>query len=277
MCRLFGFRSNTPAAVHRSLVEERNSLRVQSREHKDGWGVAYYDQSYGLCVAHGLQPAHLDPEFDRVSRLLSSHAVVAHIRLGTVGPIHQRNTHPFLFKQWTFAHNGTIRNFERYQATVESWIAPEFRSHIQGDTDSERCFYVFLTELSKSATLENPNVDQVAAALARTSHRLCALTDPELEPGQKPTSTNFLATDGQLMVTLRRHRTLFFSEQRKKTHGPHEAPRNGSRLEQLVIASEELSGEDHWHEVPEDTLLGVDPDLRLYRWNLSDLLRATSS
>jgi len=272
MCRLCGFRSNTPAAVHRSLVEERNSLRVQSREHKDGWGVAYYDASYGLSVAHGLQPAHADPEFDRVSRLLSSHAVVAHIRLGTVGPIHVRNTHPFLFKHWTFAHNGTVRNYERYQSTIESWISPELFPHLKGDTDSERCFYVFLTELLKLAPLESPPVESVAKALAITSKRLCDLTDPELEPGQKPTSTNFLATDGRLMVAMRRHRTLFVSEQAKKVHGHRDPPRNGTRVEQLVIASEELSGEDHWHEVPEDTLVGVDPDLRLYQWRTQALL-----
>jgi predicted glutamine amidotransferase len=272
MCRLFGFRSNVPAAVHRSLVEERNSLREQSREHKDGWGVAYYDASQGLAVAHGVSPAHADPEFDRVSRLLSSHAVVAHVRLGTVGAVHQKNTHPFLYEQWAFAHNGTIRNFERHQAQIEGLIAPHLRSRIQGETDSERCFYLFLTHLAELGPLDQADAQTVARALARTSRQIYALSGGEPEPGQKPTSTTFLATNGRLMVALRRHRTLYFSEQRKKTDPAVEPPLPGTRLQQLVIASEELCGEDHWHEVPDDSALGVDADLSLRQWTLAELI-----
>ena len=43
MCRLFGFRSNESARVHDALVTERNALRLQSIEHRDGWGIAHYD------------------------------------------------------------------------------------------------------------------------------------------------------------------------------------------------------------------------------------------
>jgi len=74
MCRLFGFRSNTAAWVHRSLLTEKNSLRTQSIEHPDGWGIAYYRDRMVPEVAHGVGPAHSDPEFERVSNLLSSHA-----------------------------------------------------------------------------------------------------------------------------------------------------------------------------------------------------------
>ena len=42
MCRLFGFRSTVLSQVHRSLVRAENALELQSHEHPDGWGVAYY-------------------------------------------------------------------------------------------------------------------------------------------------------------------------------------------------------------------------------------------
>src|SRR6266498_2774273 len=103
MCRLFGFLSNVPARVHQSLVAEKNSLRFQSTEHKDGWGIAYYLRDRPE-VAHGLGPAHSDPEFERVSGLVSSHAVIAHVRLASVGAVHLRNAHPFTFESWTFCH-----------------------------------------------------------------------------------------------------------------------------------------------------------------------------
>ena len=42
MCRLFGFRSVIPSQVHRSLLAAENALGVQSNQHRDGWGVAFY-------------------------------------------------------------------------------------------------------------------------------------------------------------------------------------------------------------------------------------------
>src|SRR3954465_1411946 len=114
MCRLFGFRSSRKDTVHTSLLTERNSLRVQSREHKDGWGISYYPPTGDPQLAHGVGPAHSDPEFERVSSFVNSHSVIAHVRLASVGAIHLRNAHPFAHRQWSFAHNGTLRNFARH-------------------------------------------------------------------------------------------------------------------------------------------------------------------
>jgi glutamine amidotransferase len=253
MCRLFGFMSSVPTRVHRSLVSERNSLMVQSREHKDGWGIAHYANGPLPAVAHGLCPAHADPEFERVSGLLSSRAVLAHIRLASVGRVHTHNTHPFLHERWAFAHNGTLREFTRAQAAIEARIAPHFRKRIQGETDSERCFFLFLTLLERSGGLVAPSVEDVARALAETAHCVVRLTE---EPGTPvPTSTNFLVTNGELMVATRRHRTLFFSEQPG----------------QVLIASEELSFEEHWHPIPEGSVIAVDREMKLRRWAIAQL------
>lgn len=268
MCRLFGFRSSVPAKVHPSLVLEKNSLLAQSHEHKDGWGIAYYAAGPLPEVAHGLGAAHEDPEFDRVSSLVNSHAVVAHVRLASVGPISKPNAHPFIHERWAFAHNGTLREFEKHAAEMERRIAPAYRARIQGETDSERCFYLFLTYLDEIAPGRPPRAEEVARALARVMREVSALTD---RPEVKPSSMNFLVTDGELMVATRRHRTLFYSEHKKKGADSAEPPRDGMRLSQLVIASEELSFEDHWHELPEDGLLGLERDLTLRLWKLSDL------
>ncbi|HZH02330.1 MAG TPA: class II glutamine amidotransferase [Myxococcaceae bacterium] len=276
MCRLFGFRSNTPGEVHQSLVLEKNSLRVQSQEHKDGWGIAYYQQA-APEVALGLGPAHLDPDFERVSNLVSSHAVIAHVRLASVGAVNLRNAHPFVYRQWTFAHNGTVCDFAQHQQAIESLIAPDFLSLIQGETDSERCFYLFLTHLRALGALDNTTLSQLAHALARTTEQLAELTRTT-EAGKAPTATNFLVGDGRLMVCTRRNRSLFFSEGlKRKSPSAHRAPENGTQLQQLVIASEELSSESHWHEVAEDTLVGVDADLRLYRWTLAEMAQPLSA
>jgi predicted glutamine amidotransferase len=264
MCRLFGFRSSLPARVHRSLVTEKNSLLAQSREHKDGWGIAYYPDDGQPHVSRGLGPAHCDPEFDRISGLLSSHAVLAHVRLASVGGVHLANAHPFIFGRWAFAHNGTLSEFAHHQRALEALVDSDLLAHCRGETDSERCFYLFLTHLRRIQKDPAARADDVAMALAQTVRQVSELTDASSE---KPSSMNFLVTDGDIMVATRRHRSLYFSECKRRQPTSH-VPLDGTRLVQLVIASEELSGEDHWHEVPEGGLVGVDEALTLRFWTV---------
>ncbi|MGA9520744.1 MAG: class II glutamine amidotransferase [Myxococcaceae bacterium] len=273
MCRLFAFRSNLPCRVHQPLVQEKNSLRVQSIEHKDGWGIASYDTGLFPQVARGLGAAHMDPEFERVSSLLSSHTVIAHLRLASVGPVQPCNAHPFIHRSWTFAHNGTLQRFADHQHEIEALIDADFRPLLRGDTDSERCFYLFLTLLrARSGSTDIPPLEEVARALALTARTVCKITEPN---ATKPSSTNFMVTDGRMLLATRRHRTLFFSNRRQRPDEPLPSPtgepRNGDRFEQIVIASEQMSSEDPWHEVPEDSLIAVDGDLTFRRWTFDEL------
>ncbi|MDC0708065.1 class II glutamine amidotransferase [Stigmatella sp. ncwal1] len=273
MCRLFGFRSAVPTAVHPSLVTEKNSLVIQSREHKDGWGIAAYGAEALPRVAHGVGPAHSDPDFHRVSSLVSSHTVVAHVRLASVGAVEMRNSHPFLHGRWSFVHNGTLRDFPEHQKAIESLIHPELRVNIRGTTDSERCLYLFLTRLSAQSPLETPaRVEDVARALAETMQLVAGFTD---KPGQNRSAMNFLVTDGQVMVATRRHRSLFISDGRRSATCKGTSLRSGTRLEQLIIASEVLCGnQTGWDEVSEEEIIGVDGQLVLHRWPLAELAPA---
>lgn len=267
MCRLFGFRSNVAATVHPPLVMEQNSLRKQSVEHKDGWGIAYFEDTLP-AVARGVGPAHGDPEFEHVSSKLASHAVLAHVRLASVGRIHITNTHPFIHRQWAFAHNGTVRDFAMHRPQIETAIDMDLRTNIHGDTDSERCFYLFLTRLREITNDRDPSADDVARALAQVTHFVTRITD--LPDDEKPTSLNFMVTDGNIMVATRLNRTLFFSE-RKREHPPGESPPDHTRLDSLVISSEKLDIDGHWHEVPERTMVGVGPRMTLRFWRTDEL------
>jgi glutamine amidotransferase len=124
MCRLFGFRSAASERVHDALVLERNSLRRQSLEHPDGWGIASWQDSGVPLVARGLGAAHLDPEFERVSSAVQARTVLAHLRLASVGSVKLDNAHPFTHGRWAFAHNGTLHAFDRHRAAIEALIGP---------------------------------------------------------------------------------------------------------------------------------------------------------
>jgi predicted glutamine amidotransferase len=255
MCRLFGFRSDAPARVHHALVTEPNSLRLQSQEHKDGWGIAFYPDEAGPQLAKGLEPAHQDPEYERISNQVSARTVLAHVRLASIGPVAAQNAHPFVHGRWSFAHNGTVRDFERHREAIEARIAPELRGLIRGETDSERCFYLFLTELGAHASAAVP-LEDVARALARTALSLLRLTEA---PDGDRTSTNFLASDGRRMLATRRGRTLSYWQ-------------DGREPRQVVIASERLFGDAGWQELGEESVIGVDEDLCVRLWRFDELV-----
>ena len=245
MCRLFGFRSNVPSAVHRQLIAEKNSLRAQSIEHKDGWGLAAYDTTGLSKIVHGLGPAHLDPRFEGTIGNLSVTTMVAHVRLASIGSIQMTNAHPFTLGEWTFVHNGTLSNYADCQAEIERQISTNYRAFIRGGTDSERCFYHFLTQLALRTHSGATTLQQVSDALNQSVSMISQITD---RPSGPPSSMNFLVTDGKLMVATRRGRTLFINQ----TQLP---------IRSVSISSEQVSGSQEWVEIPEDSLVSIDAQL----------------
>ena len=225
-------------------------------------------------IARGLGAAHSAPEFERVSSLLTARAVIAHVRLASVGKVGLPNAHPFSHGAWTFAHNGTLREFDRHRAAVEACIAPQLRERLVGDTDSERCFYLFLSHLFARLPSEDAPAPlrTVASALVQTVNQVASITDVE---GSPPSSMNFMVCDGKLLVATRRQRTLYASvgPRRRKADAPG-LPPNGVTVSQVMLASEELSLDSHWHPVKEDSVVGVDETLRVFSWPFAALASA---
>jgi predicted glutamine amidotransferase len=271
MCRLYGFRSSAHEPVHAPLVAERNSLRRQSIEHPDGWGIAAYTQGPLPELAHGLGPAHMDPEFERVSGLLQARAVMAHIRLASVGEVDQKNAHPFVYGRWTFCHNGTLNDFESAREAIEQEIAPRYRKRLRGTTDSERCFGMFLTRLFSKVKEGDaqPPVETVAWALADTMNAVARIADHR---GQPLSAMNFLVSDGELMVATRRGRTLWMSTEVEPNQPLRDWPKAAQRLHAFQVASEELGGPDAWLEVPSEGVVGVDSTVRFFAATVPALL-----
>ena len=104
MCRLFGFRSVINSQVHSSLLHAENALHDQSQRHPDGWGIAYYLERVPHLVKSS-DTALNDQLFKRVSGVVSSHTVMAHIRKATQGEHTILNSHPFQYGNWIFAHS----------------------------------------------------------------------------------------------------------------------------------------------------------------------------
>jgi glutamine amidotransferase len=201
-------------------------------------------------VRRGILPAHADEAFVHAAQAACSAVVVAHVRDASVGPVSPENTHPFHHARWLFAHNGTVARYKRSRRVREAILAeidPDLRPALRGETDSERCFFVFLTRLRARATLDGADVAQVAQALAETTEIVRRIADPRAE---KPSTLNFVVSDGRVLVATRRGKPLHLATDA----GPRHV---------FVVASEPI-GTAAWAEVPEGGLVGTDDGLRAY-------------
>lgn len=251
MCRLFGQHAHAGFDVTEPLCTASNALRFQSHKHPHGWGIGWYVNG-APHVRRGILPAHADETFVAAGREIRSNVVLAHVREASVGPVLHENTHPFVHDRWLFAHNGTVARFRDdpdVRAAIAAEIDPDLRGAIRGDTDSERCFYLFLTRLRARVPLAGATVAEVRRALAETTAAVCRIADAR--PAPKPTSLTLLVSDGSILAACRRGRPLHLATDT--------APRHA-----FVLASERI-GAGEWQEVPEGGFVGTEDGIRAWR------------
>jgi predicted glutamine amidotransferase len=254
MCRLFGQHAPPDLDRCQALCRDHNALRFQSHQHPHGWGIGWY-QGGRVVVRHGLLPAHADEAFVKAAQSARSRIVVAHVRDASVGPVAEVNTHPFVHGRWLFAHNGTVARYRRsarVRAAVEAEIDRPLRAALRGETDSERCFLLFLSRLAARCRLDRAELDDVRAALGAATATLARIADPGAD---RPSSLNFLVSDGRLLAACRRGRDLHLAT----ALGPEHA---------FVVASEPI-GRVAWKAVPEGSFVGTDDGARVLKGKLA--------
>lgn len=241
MCRLYAVLARSPVPVAPAF----RGLRELAREHKDGWGVVHFDAGAPALV-QDLASAAACPRFAELTERTHSRALMAHIRLASVGQVRLENAHPFTDGRYAFAHNGTLKSFAgARQAQLEARLKPEIREGLVGETDSERCFGLFRSLLEG----EEHSTHALAVTMAKVMRTVGELF------GDQDSSANFVLSDGQRLVATRRGRTLFTH------HGPTS----------VSIASERLWPSDDWVEVPEEGVVTVDAELNVQRYLVSHL------
>jgi glutamine amidotransferase len=271
MCRLFTFRSVIRSRVHRSLVEAENALGTQSTRHPDGWGVAYYIDG-APHLTRSPATAVADHLFHRLSGVVSSETVVAHVRKATHGDNSVLNCHPFQFGRWVFAHNGDIPNFHEIREELMGDICEHLRPFVLGETDSEAIFFLLLSELGMKVSGGcSPSATEVMSAMRRVVAKVKALS-----PGtpEKPLFLTMVLTDGELMVALQGGKELRFSTHKTRCSdrdtcsflAPEcEAATDTGKVNHLLLSSEIIHGENVWTDLQPGEMIGVDRDMNLLR------------
>lgn len=271
MCRLYGFHGNELTKVECSLVHAQNALLKQSiedergREHADGWGIACYaDRVMPELVRHKTA-AFGDTAFSHQAETIYAKTVVAHVRLATVGTAGPTNSHPFIYDNWTFAHNGTITGFGQLAPELET-ETERFQDARLGGTDSEQLFLWLLAQFQgQGGDLRSPEPELLFQSLAssvRELDRRCRAAAPDDEP-----RLTFVVTNGDLLFASCWNNPLHILE-RVGVHDceicgiPHIRHEENATYRAAVVASEPITDED-WQNVANKTFVRVTPEFRI--------------
>src|SRR5919198_3107141 len=166
------------------------------------YGFGYYRNSDVLL---GKRPsgAPVRMSLAQLAGAVDSEALVVHGRYATVGDQKDENTHPFRFRRWLFAHDGTIEAWREVKPRLIAALPDFLRRNVEGDTDSEYAFMVFLSHLRDAGHLDGLDTD------ARVIGRALAQTVRDIEGWSReagatmPGTLNFVATNGRVLVATR--------------------------------------------------------------------------
>ena len=263
MCRWMGW-SGQPVVVDDLLFKPPHGLVDQSlhsrlgveRTNGDGFGLGWYGQGDGPGVYHSVSPAWGDANLRELAAHIETSLFLAHVRATTGTAIQQTNCHPFRHGRWLFVHNGVIADFEVVRRDLMLAVAPELFSGIKGSTDSEVLFHLGLT----FGLEEDPvNALELAIGLVEATAARHGI--------ENAVQASMGVTDGERLwafrySTERRSRTLFVSAEAATVHRLH--PENERlrrfRDEDRIVVSEPLADlEGVWEEIPESTVLIVQP------------------
>ena len=257
MCRLFGLYANKPVNVHFSFYESPvESFSKQSLRNPHGWGIAWFDEKEWHLYKEPcpLFESIIAKEFIR--DWIRGKIIISHVRLSSCGKIKKENTHPWLYKGWAFAHNGTIDDVRE----LEKLISDEYKD-FKGETDSERLFHLIVQEINN---LEDP-VEGIKSAVEKL-----------LKNNISFSSLNFLLSDGNKLYALRYatksldYYTLYYIERPKEGCDLEKLSQETQQLikmklaygeRAIIIASEKMSDEPYWKEIPNKHLVIVDSEL----------------
>ena len=139
MCELFGVSSDR-------TIDVTDKLKVffkHGEYNPHGWGFASWNDTGKITI--DKEPVDSTWSAKVTSYIASGikcRGIIAHIRRATIGCVEYKNTHPFIahdpnWREWVFAHNGTI--FESEELTPYQDIQI-------GSTDSERILLYILDQ-----------------------------------------------------------------------------------------------------------------------------------
>ncbi|MCX7944273.1 MAG: class II glutamine amidotransferase [Deltaproteobacteria bacterium] len=158
MCRLLGVMCNNPDRLSCFLYTKKDIYKPDPETSFDGYGMGYYNDFRALIFKKPLNKQRLDKSCYDIARDVKSDTFLVHIRIAETGLYKIENTHPFRFRNFVFAHIGSIYNFSKIDTKLYFKLPDFLMRNIQGETDSELFFHLILAELFRAGDLDRQDI-----------------------------------------------------------------------------------------------------------------------
>lgn len=276
MCRYIAY-LGAPILLDDVLFKPKNSLIKQSIQAKeseeplngDGFGVGWYTQELDSTPAifTSIQPAWNDQNLMHLASKIRASSFFAHVRAASSGGVSQFNCHPFVFDHYLFMHNGGVGNFTQIKRHLRARLTDETYHWIQGQTDSEHFFALFMDIMQKHHAKTTP--DDMIAVFKET---MAIITQLQLQYAEEvcPSYMNIALCDGKNTMSVRyvsdasaTPTSLYYSQGKheflKETGFCHINTTKSAKS--TLISSERLdSHKADWQSVPPNHFLWVGED-----------------
>lgn len=283
MCRFLAY-AGAPLLLADLLYRPTNSLIMQSYRARemaeplngDGFGVGWYvpEVDPTPCVQRSVGPAWSNRNLQNLAAKTRASHLFAHVRAASPGMlVMEPNVHPFSYDRFMWMHNGVVAGFHHIKRRLRSNLKDEFYEMIQGTTDSEHCFALFLNKLQ--VPFSEASGSDLRQALVETIAQLNEWTR-ENGTSEEPSFYNFAVTNGKSIIVSRycsigdkKGRTLYHSRGLSFECLPDgscdmSAAQPGEEVAAVIVSSERLTEDpSDWVEVPDNHSVTVQLDLNI--------------
>lgn len=252
MCRLLGLAANKPVDFEFSL--ER--FKEFATDNPNGWGIGWYESNMARVFRQGIGASDRESRLSVLSKEVRSKIIIAHVRRKGKGAAASKiNSHPFQYRNWIFAHNGSVD-----REYLLSLLGEELAKEIEGETDSEVYFYWILQNIEACGNVIE-GVKEAISKIRRKDH----------------SGLNFLLSDGKTLYAFRYsgcrkdYYSLYKLERAPSSPGPLEfqSPETEALLRSkslkgekaVLVCSEKLTSDENWVEIGSGNLLEINGDL----------------
>ncbi|KAK9717339.1 glutamine amidotransferase subunit [Basidiobolus ranarum] len=291
MCRFLLYKGKSPVLIADLLTRPAHSIINQSYDSRlrldtrrplngDGFGVGWYEseRDESPCIFTSTLPAWNNVNLTRLAEKIKSPLVFAHVRASTAGLASEANCHPWQYGNLMWMHNGNVSGFDNIRRKLLATLSDELFTFVQGTTDSECAFALFLNQLEDPKGPRH-TPEELKEALLQT---ISLLNEWTREIGiTEPSLMNFAVTDGKTVICTRyissstqEAASLYFSSgTRFESYKPghYRMIKADKREDIVVVASEPLTFEQaDWITIPTNTLVIITPRFNVLLYPIKD-------
>jgi ergothioneine biosynthesis protein EgtC len=255
----------TTRPAHSIIRQSFMSRMAEEPLNGDGFGIAWYvpEVSPQPAQFRSIQPAWNNVNLLHLARVSRSPVILAHVRAATSGfGVTESNCHPFVADQFAFMHNGSVGEFRKMKRRLCSELSDRSYQWIHGTTDSEHMFALFRDHAHRMD--DDHPMEVMAEALTATIAQILrfaedagikrrSLLNLAVSDGKRAVVSRF-ASDGSGGPSLYLRTGEAYVCQRGICH----MIGNGNSRTTVIVASEPLTEEAGWREVPGNHLVLID-------------------